>query len=82
VPGELAIIGYDNSEGAASPYYQLTSIDQNLPEMARVAVDLLMNKLAGKPTGIDHLVVPARLVTRATTRPFSAPLLTAQSSSL
>lgn len=68
VPGELAIVGYDNSAPTAWPFYQLTSVDQNLSEMARIAIELLMDKLAAKPGGIDHVVVPASLVERATTR--------------
>ena len=72
VPSELAIVGYDNSAPTAWPFYQLTSVDQNLTEMARIAVELLMDKLAAKPGGIDHVVVPASLVERATTRPGSS----------
>jgi DNA-binding LacI/PurR family transcriptional regulator len=68
VPEELAIVGYDNSEPAAWPFYRLTSVDQNLPEMARIAIELMMDKLAGRQDGVDHVVVPARLVERATTR--------------
>src|SRR6185312_9942191 len=68
VPEHLAIVGYDNSEPTSWPSYQLTSVDQNLPEMARIAVELMLDKLAGRKTGIDHVVVPARLVERATTR--------------
>ena len=68
VPRELAIIGYDNSEPAHWPFYGLSSVDQNLEEMAAIAVNLLMDKLAGKQSGVAHIIVPARLVTRATTR--------------
>jgi len=68
VPRDLAIVGYDNSAPTAWPFYQLTSVDQNLPEMARIAIELLTGKLAGRPSGIDHVTVPARLVERATTR--------------
>jgi DNA-binding LacI/PurR family transcriptional regulator len=67
VPSELAIVGYDNSTPAAWPFYQLTSVDQNLPEMARIAVELLISKVEGHSSGIDHIVVPATLVERATT---------------
>jgi DNA-binding LacI/PurR family transcriptional regulator len=68
VPRDLAVVGYDNSEPAAWPYYELTSVDQDLPEMSRIAVDLLMDKLAGRQTGNAHLVVPGKLIERATTR--------------
>jgi DNA-binding LacI/PurR family transcriptional regulator len=68
VPNELAVVGYDNSEPARWPMYQLTSIDQNLEEMARQAVELLVDKLAGNQSDVAHIVVPTRLVTRATSR--------------
>ena len=68
VPVELAIVGYDNSEPAAWPYYQLTSVDQDLAEMRRVAIDLLMAKLAGEQSDPAHIVVPGKLIERATTR--------------
>jgi DNA-binding LacI/PurR family transcriptional regulator len=69
VPRDLAIVGYDNSEPATWPRYELTSVDQNLPEMSRVAIDLLMDKLAGRRSGTAHVVVPGRLIERASTRP-------------
>lgn len=71
VPRDLAIVGYDNSAPAAWPFYQLTSVDQNLPEMARISVELLLRKLASRLGSVDHVVVPARLIERATTRAVS-----------
>jgi DNA-binding LacI/PurR family transcriptional regulator len=68
VPQDISIIGYDNSEPAHWSFYDLTSVDQNLPEMARVAIELLMDKLAGRLVGVEHRVVPARLIQRSTTR--------------
>jgi DNA-binding LacI/PurR family transcriptional regulator len=67
VPDEIAIAGYDNSDPTGWPFYALTSVDQNLPEMARIAVELLIGKIEGRSSGIDHIVVPATLVPRATT---------------
>jgi DNA-binding LacI/PurR family transcriptional regulator len=68
VPRDLAIVGYDNSEPAGWPHYELTSFDQNLAEMARAAVELLMEELAGSRKGVTRLVVPGTLVERSTTR--------------
>jgi DNA-binding LacI/PurR family transcriptional regulator len=68
VPRELAIVGFDNSDQAAWPTYALTTIDQDLLEMSRVAVDLMMDKLSGKQAGTAHIVVPGTLIRRATTR--------------
>jgi DNA-binding LacI/PurR family transcriptional regulator len=68
VPEELAIVGYDNSEPAHWPFYGLTSIDQNLEEMARIAIALLIDKLEGRQVGVAHVVVPGILMQRSTTR--------------
>ena len=69
VPEQLAVVGYDNSEPASWPLHQLTSVDQHLGQMARLAVDLLLRRLASGDPAIEHVIVPARLVVRATTRP-------------
>ena len=68
VPQDLAVVGYDNSEPTHWPFYQLTSVDQNMTEMARTAIELLMKKLASPHPEVEHLVIPARLVLRNTTR--------------
>ena len=69
IPDQLAIVGYDNSDQAGWPPYQLTSVDQHLGEMARLSVDLLMAKLASGDGTVEHRVVPATLIRRATTLP-------------
>jgi DNA-binding LacI/PurR family transcriptional regulator len=68
VPEDLAIVGYDNSEPAGWPLHQLTSVDQHLEEMAHLAVEILIRKLSADEPVIEHRVVPASLVERATTR--------------
>lgn len=68
VPTELAIVGYDNSDPAGWPLYQLTSVDQHLGDMVRLSVDMLLRKLASGDVTLEHLTVPASLVVRASTR--------------
>ena len=68
VPEDLAIVGYDNSEQAGWPLHQLTTVDQHLGAMAREAVELLVDRLRTGHDGIEHRIVPATLVQRATTR--------------
>lgn len=68
VPNDLSIVGYDNSEPAGWPLYQLTSVDQNLADMARLSVDLLLRRLKGDQGDLEHIVLPATLIERATTR--------------
>ena len=68
VPKQLAIVGYDNSGPSGWPLHRLTSVDQNLAEMTRLSVDLLVRKLKDGKAEMDHIVVPATLVERQTTR--------------
>jgi len=68
IPQDIAIAGYDNAGPAGWPTYQLTTVDQNLEEMARVAVDLMLRKLETGDVSPEHLLVASTLVERATTR--------------
>ncbi len=67
VPKDLVIVGYDNSKQAGWPLYSLTSVDQNIPEMATRAVNLLIEHIAEIAMPAQHLVVPSRLVERRST---------------
>jgi DNA-binding LacI/PurR family transcriptional regulator len=69
LPDDLAIVGYDNSAPSNWPMYQLTSVDQHLSEMAMLAVRMLIRQLTSGDRSVEHLVVPASLVERRTTRP-------------
>lgn len=68
VPNELAIVGYDNSKQASWPLYELTTVDQNVREMAEKAVALLTERMADPTLPAQHLVVPSRLVERGSSR--------------
>jgi LacI family transcriptional regulator len=67
VPGDIALIGYDNWEpmacGADPP---LTSIDMCLEDVGRVAAEHLLSAINGEPTHGAH-TVPCRLVVRDST---------------
>jgi signal transduction histidine kinase/DNA-binding LacI/PurR family transcriptional regulator/CheY-like chemotaxis protein len=63
VPGQVALIGYDNEYEGRGVHPQLTSIDINVLGLGRRAVDLLVAKLDG--VKIEHeLYVENRLVLR------------------
>lgn len=47
VPGDVAIVGCDNIEVAASPLIGLTSIDQHARELGRVAAQLMLDRIGG-----------------------------------
>lgn len=61
IPEKIEIIGYDNSPVSDQAIYPITSIDQNIPLMAKIAINSL-------ETYIPHEnVVPATLITKSTT---------------
>jgi LacI family transcriptional regulator len=68
IPEDIAIVGYDNAGPVGWPTYQLTTVDQNLEEMAQAAIDLLVRKLESGDVSTEHLSVAPTLVERATTR--------------
>ncbi|MBS0549733.1 MAG: LacI family DNA-binding transcriptional regulator [Proteobacteria bacterium] len=66
VPADLSVAGYDNIEAASWKGYDLTSVDQDVDRMTDAAVGLLQNgDKGGKPR---HILVPARLEKRGSTR--------------
>lgn len=68
VPEEISVIGYDNTIQSALRLHELTSVDQNIEEMARQAVDMLIHKITSEDAEVRDLVVPATLVQRSTSR--------------
>lgn len=62
IPEKIEIIGYDNSPESDYAVYPITSIDQNIPLMAQIAIESLENYLP------HESVVPATLVKKRTTQ--------------
>lgn len=69
VPDDIAVVGYDNSARGAGPGYQLTSVEQNVPIMAEMAVDAVIRRVTHPAEPVEHLSTPSDLVLRSTTRP-------------
>ena len=63
VPGDLAVIGFDDVEFA--DYIGLTTVRQPLEESGRVAVDLLLARLADRSRPVS-VYLPLTLVQRET----------------
>lgn len=69
VPDDLAVVGFDNLQAAELADPALTTIDQNNPEFAAAAVDLLLAAMAPTPLPPERriIVVKPRLVVREST---------------
>lgn len=73
VPDDVAIVGCDNIELAASPLIGLTSIDQHAGELGRVAAQVMLDRLAGSAgPAVTRKLEPA-LVVRSSSNPGAGP---------
>ncbi len=68
VPEDISVIGFDDVAEAARPSYQLTTMHQNSVEMARQAVQLLLDRLATPDMPVQALVVAADFIIRGSAR--------------
>lgn len=66
---ELSIIGFDDISMAGWDVFRLTTVKSDLEAMARVAVTLLMERVADPERPARRVVLPPRLVLRATHGP-------------
>ena len=70
VPDDLSVVGYDDSRFAALPGIDLTSVRQDIPKMARLAVKAAVERLERPTRKPKDVVLRPKLVVRGTT---SAP---------
>ncbi|NEE00885.1 LacI family transcriptional regulator [Phytoactinopolyspora halotolerans] len=68
VPGQVAVVGYDNLDDGWFSTPSLTTIDPGREPLARAALDLLADRLSGQASAhARSAVVPVRLVRREST---------------
>lgn len=67
MPGELSLIGYDDSHLSDNPRIDLTTVHQDAPALARHAVQLAANMLEEPQSGVADVVLEPKLVVRGTT---------------
>ena len=68
VPGQMSLIGYDDSRLSDNPRIDLTTIHQDAAQMAHDAVGLAVQMLEGGSVTSRDVVLEPRLVVRGTTR--------------
>jgi DNA-binding LacI/PurR family transcriptional regulator len=69
VPGDISVVGYDDSTLARLGHVDLTTVSQDAPRQAEEAVALLASRLDDGRTDPREVVLPPRLVIRRTTAP-------------
>jgi LacI family transcriptional regulator len=68
VPEDISIIGFDNIEEAFFVNGGLTTVDQFIEDMGRVAVEMLINLIQNKPLENQVQRMPTKLIVRNTCR--------------
>jgi DNA-binding LacI/PurR family transcriptional regulator len=69
VPGDVSVVGYDDSALAQIAHVDLTTVNQDAARQARLAVEAAVERLDGGRTRRREVVLPPRLVIRGTTAP-------------
>ena len=67
VPGDVSLVGYDNTHLASIRHISLTSVDQPRREMGRLAVAVVEDRET--PRGRVHVLEPRLCVRRSTGPP-------------
>jgi DNA-binding LacI/PurR family transcriptional regulator len=69
VPGDVSVVGYDDSMLARLAHVDLTSVSQDARGQAEQAIALAVERLEDGRTAPREVVLPPRLVVRSTTGP-------------
>lgn len=67
VPRDISVIGFDDINAAAYLQPRLTTINQPLAEIGRIATQCLLNRLHGTATSPDEIYIAPTLVVREST---------------
>ena len=67
VPGDISVVGYDDSRLARLSHIDLTTVAQDIERITTLAVDRAVDRLDGNPVAHRELVIPPHLLVRSTT---------------
>ena len=70
IPGDISVVGFDDIAAAGWDITNLTTVRQDLAGMARVSVELLLERVAGARRAPRQVIVPTRLIRRGSLRSF------------
>jgi LacI family transcriptional regulator len=68
IPGDLSIVGFDNIPDAAQANPGLTTVDQSIQEMGRIAIQMLVKLIEGEPLETKIINTATHLVIRDSCR--------------
>ncbi len=69
VPGELSVLGFDNSRLARLSHFDLTTIGQDVDRITDLAVARAIDRLDGTPVKGREQIIAPQLIVRSTTGP-------------
>jgi DNA-binding LacI/PurR family transcriptional regulator len=65
VPGDVALVGYDNSQLARSRFLDLTTVDNRSFDVGLACGEALLRRLADPDAAAQDILIPSRLVIRS-----------------
>lgn len=70
VPGEVSLAGFDDIEAASSHRLPLTTVRQDYFELGRIAAQILLERLQGKPVQVRYqkFITPTMQIRQSTAR--------------
>ncbi|MEE3852934.1 LacI family DNA-binding transcriptional regulator [Gordonia sp. LSe1-13] len=72
VPGDISVTGYDDDRTSRLPFVDLTTVRQDAAEIARRAVESIVERLAGERADAVEIVVAPDLCVRGSTAAVSS----------
>jgi len=64
IPEDVAVVGYDDIELSSHPLIQLTSVNQDVHKMGRLATKNIIDRIAGKSSSEKRIVLEPHLIIR------------------